>query len=398
MFKRLGVFMAAFFAGIVPFRAAVVGETLLVAAESPLPMGARYFRPAGAGPFPAVVVMHGSGGLWANDNPAGNVMTAHFEDWAQDFANEGYASLFVDSYTPRGIVEFGSRRPAENPSIDDSACSPAYERPKDTFKALAFLQARPEIIPDRIGLLGFSQGAETALASVVSTGLVKASWTMSYLKLDESTESRPFPEPPRIQVGPGFAVAVAYYPGCGFYGYFGSPNSAAAGLYMPYAPTLIQHGSADPLYASDLYPEKFKLKAQAEANARGLNFNPLELTVYGGATHSFDETVLGMDPSLDTPNQAARRAARQVTLGWFAAYLKLPEVQMRREPNGSLNLVWKAGVGVTYKPFRGSSPDAIVDLLGTSQPSATPLEYAFPVSAEVPFQFFRLQATRPGLF
>ncbi len=163
--------------------AAVTGESLTVGSDSALPLGARYFRPTGPGPFPAVLVLHGVGGLWKNDDPGGGVMSQHFEDWAQDLAAEGYASLFVDSYTARGIVEFDSRRPAEDPTLDDSICSPAYERPKDVFKALAFLQARTEVMPDRIGLLAFSQGAETALASLLSPSIARPTWTMSYLKL-----------------------------------------------------------------------------------------------------------------------------------------------------------------------------------------------------------------------
>jgi dienelactone hydrolase len=377
--------------------AAVVGETVTVAPLSSLPLSARYFRPTGPGPFPAIIVMHGSGGLWVNNNPTNNIMTAHFEDWAQDFANDGYASLFVDSYTPRGIVEFGSRRPAEDPAKDDSLCSPAYERPKDAYKALVFLQSRPEISADRIGLLGFSQGAETALSSLLSASITRTNWTMSYLKLDGTTISTNFPAPVRLEGTNGFKVAVVYYPGCGFFGYFGGSSSTNANLYMPYAPTLIQHGSADPLYANDLYPEKLVLKSQSHATSRNLVFNPLQMTVYANATHSFDEAVLPQDPATDNANQSARRAARELTLAWFRAYLKSPTVKILRQQNGSLHLNWTAGAGVGHTILSGSDPASINSNIGQAQTITTDSNLNFEVNSQSPFQFFRLEVTRPGV-
>ena len=47
--------------------------------------------PRGRGPFPAVMVLHGCDGVaW------------HSRDWARRVASWGYATLIVDSYTPRG--------------------------------------------------------------------------------------------------------------------------------------------------------------------------------------------------------------------------------------------------------------------------------------------------------
>lgn len=375
--------------------AAVTGESVVVGAGSDRELPARYFRPNGAGPFPAVVVLHGSGGLWANDNPAAGAMVRHFEDWAQTFASEGFASLFVDSFTPRGLVEFRSRRPAEDPAIDDALCSPAYERPKDAYKALAFLQARPEIIDDRVALMGFSHGAETALASVVSTTLDR-NWTMSYLKLDGSTETRLFPAPVRWEGASRFAVAIAYYPGCGFYGYFGSPSSTAANLYMPYAPTLILHGSADPLYADNNYPDKLVLKANSHAVLLQLGHNMAQLNVYPNATHSFDEAppVVGDQP--ETPNQTAKRLAQEKTLKWLRAHLKATHVSATRVPETGALLSWIAPLGARQTLRSGDDPSNINAAEWTDRIAGS-VEQSALVPTTAQRRYFQLQTTHPAV-
>lgn len=379
-------------AAILAARGAVVGESVTVGAGSGLELNARYFRPAGEGPFPAVVVLHGSGGLWRDNDPAANVMSRHFEEWAQTFASEGYASLFVDSFTPRGIIEFPGRRPAEDPGEDDSLCSPAYERPKDVFKALAFLQARPEIQDDRIALLGFSHGAETALSSLVSASVTKNTWTMSYLKLNGETETRAFPAPARLPASPGFAVAVVYYPGCGYYGYWGSPSSTASNLYMPYAPTLIQHGSADTLYSGNLYPERFVDKSGSQAAAINLTFNPLQLAVYTNATHSFDEADLSGPV---TANQTARQQAQALTLQWFAAYLKPPQLQASLQPDGRVQIIWPRGKGIRQRLLKSDGPVSPAEVVTETVSPTTGYE-AFSVFPVGPRQFFRIENLNPA--
>src|SRR5437899_1034207 len=56
-------------------------------------------RPDGAGPFPAVVAMHGCGGL---HNSSGAV-ASRYGDWAQHLTQAGFVVLFPDSYGSRGL-------------------------------------------------------------------------------------------------------------------------------------------------------------------------------------------------------------------------------------------------------------------------------------------------------
>src|SRR4029079_18998393 len=55
-------------------------------------------KPEGSGPFPALVHLHGCGGL----PPAVKANTAD-DFWAKRLADWGYAVLVVDSFTKRGV-------------------------------------------------------------------------------------------------------------------------------------------------------------------------------------------------------------------------------------------------------------------------------------------------------
>ena len=140
-------------------------------------------RPLGAGPLPAVVLLHSCLGLPKNRRAIADMI-----------AGWGYVALFVDDFTNRGLkqtcaVDFPSGRP-------------------DAFAALTFLATLPYVDPRRIAAVGYSQGGDTAL------GIAAA-------PLAASSDLR-------------FKAVVAFYPPCA--------NQADAALQ---APTLILVGAAD---------------------------------------------------------------------------------------------------------------------------------------------------------
>ena len=57
------------------------------------------FRPEGPGPFPGVVALHGCGGMV---NSAGKIL-GRLADWGERLSAAGFAVLFPDSFTPRGL-------------------------------------------------------------------------------------------------------------------------------------------------------------------------------------------------------------------------------------------------------------------------------------------------------
>jgi len=102
--------------------------------------------PDGKPPFPAVILMHGCGGM-------GDSMFV----WARRLASWGYAALVINSFTPRGIKNVCGH------GLD----FPSWERAKDAFTAADYLRRRADIDHDHIGLIGFSHGGSTVLAASI---------------------------------------------------------------------------------------------------------------------------------------------------------------------------------------------------------------------------------------
>jgi dienelactone hydrolase len=95
-------------------------------------------KPRGAGPFPAVVLLHTCLGLPAERASIGERIAA----W-------GYVALFVDDFSTRGLKE--------TCAVD---FKPALA---DASGALAYLAGLPYVDVARIAAVGFSQGGDTAL-------------------------------------------------------------------------------------------------------------------------------------------------------------------------------------------------------------------------------------------
>ena len=134
------------------------------------------YRPAGPGPFPAVVALHGCGGLIS---PQGRPYRRDL-DWAERLAGAGIAVLFPDSFNPRGQSQVCTLKQA------DRAVYP-FGRSFDAIAAADWLASQPFIDKSRIGLLGWSHGGSSVLWTV-RTGIAP--------KLTE------------------FKTAIAFYPGC----------------------------------------------------------------------------------------------------------------------------------------------------------------------------------------
>lgn len=109
------------------------------------PLAGTLIEPAGTGPFPAVVLLHGCGGVSKRDMK-----------WASRMTDWGFAVLHLDSLSPRGLKSIC----ADPSQLSDSV------RAKDAHAARTYLASRPSIRPDRIGVVGWSHGAWTTLATV----------------------------------------------------------------------------------------------------------------------------------------------------------------------------------------------------------------------------------------
>jgi dienelactone hydrolase len=100
------------------------------------------YKPAGPGPFAAVVVHHNCAGV-----------RAHIGYWTDALVKAGYAALVLDSLGQRNV------RNNCNPPLPVNT----VEGTLDAYHALEHLAAQPYVDRSRIGMLGFSWGGMTAL-------------------------------------------------------------------------------------------------------------------------------------------------------------------------------------------------------------------------------------------
>jgi dienelactone hydrolase len=99
----------------------------------------QFYRPAGDGPFPAVISLGGSAGGLPRRLPM--VLAAH-----------GYAVL--------SLAYFNYTSPVDNTSLPNTL----YMIPVEYFgKAIEWLQSQPGVDPERIGMIGTSVGGTVAL-------------------------------------------------------------------------------------------------------------------------------------------------------------------------------------------------------------------------------------------
>lgn len=118
----------------------------------PTQVFAYYARPEGKGPFPGMVLVHGGGGK-------------AFSEWAQHWAEQGYAALAMDlsGNGPKGRLPDGG--PDQNDAVKFRSFEESEAREMWTYHAVAaairgssLLAAQPEVDRKRIGVTGISWG------------------------------------------------------------------------------------------------------------------------------------------------------------------------------------------------------------------------------------------------
>lgn len=211
-------------------------------------------KPAGSGPFPAVVMLHDCSGLGPR---SGGAPTR----WWTRLTAKGYVTIAPDSFSTRGH--------ADGVCTDGSEPIVTYaQRANDAYEALAYLRTLPYVDGNRIAVMGGSHGGTSTLVTNVDGRINSARRTG------------------------GFAAAIALYPGCGGpLGEWqalrdkepGSPIKGYKGVYKPLAPLMILIGELD-----DWSPAEPCRQLAERAKAAGL---PVEITVYPGAHHSFDSNA-----------------------------------------------------------------------------------------------------------
>jgi dienelactone hydrolase len=190
-------------------------------------------KPAGAGPFPAVVFLHGCLGA----TEAGlRLIGERTVSW-------GYVYLGIDSFGPRGIRQ----------QFQEGLGATIAERARDAYGALDYLARLPFVDPNRIALMGASQRAIVTLFAI---------------------ERNDGPELSDRH----FKAAIAEYPCC----------LRGGGSVALLVPTLVLVGELD-----DWTPARF-CRDMVERLAP--NSAPVKLVIYPGAYHAFNAVSLKGHP------------------------------------------------------------------------------------------------------
>jgi dienelactone hydrolase len=241
------------------------------------PLKGELLRPAGAGPFPAVVALHGCGGLFGKDG----ALSRRHQDWAERLTQAGFMVLLPDSFGSRGLTS-----QCRN---SDRTVRPSRERVGDAIAAAGYLKTRPDVKRDAVNLLGWSNGGSTVLYALRTAA--------------GSPEEQPF------------AKAVAFYPGCRV--------PLERGNWHTRIPFLLLIGEADDWTPAGPCREFVRVARDAG--------EPASIITYPGAYHSFDApdmairvqrdlayTAKGDGVAHSGTDPAARKDAIEQVMGFLA--------------------------------------------------------------------------------
>ena len=179
--------------------------------------------------LPAVVLLHGSGGVGTN-----------LVDREQELNALSVATFVLDAFTARGIVQTST----------DQASLGRLAMTYDAYRALEVLQKHPRIDPQRIAVMGFSRGGMAALYAAVKR----------------------FQKMHGPNGGGDFAAYIPFYAACGTRFFEDDVLSAS--------PIRLFHGAAD-----NYVPVAPCRDYVARLKAKGAD---VSLTEYAGAYHVFD--------------------------------------------------------------------------------------------------------------
>ena len=233
------------------------------ATGAPVQIAGFLFLPkAGSARHPAVVALHGCGGLYSALPSRRNFLSVRHRAMAELLADEGYVVLLPDSFRSRGQEEICTIE-ARLRTITQ------VHRLRDAQGALAYLQQRPDVAPDRIAVLGWSHGGSAVLAAENAKLPSVARWR------------------DRAGAPPYFRAGVAFYPGC-----VDSLRGRAG--YAVAAPLTLFVGAVDDWTA----PEPC-IDLAARLAAAG---EPVTITVYPDTYHGFDNPAAQGRITLEVPN------------------------------------------------------------------------------------------------
>jgi carboxymethylenebutenolidase len=160
----------------------------VVVPSGKLRLKAFLWKPSGAGPFPAVLFCHGSGGADA-DHTAGLPITQAAERLAPLFLKHGYAFLYLfrrgqglsadQGLFMQGILQREEAAKGKEARQHLQFVLTTKDQLDDVMAALSFLKATPTIDPKRIAIAGHSFGGQLTLLAAERDNTVRAAVTFA---------------------------------------------------------------------------------------------------------------------------------------------------------------------------------------------------------------------------
>ncbi len=218
------------------------------------------YLPAGEGPFPGLVILHGSGGV----KPV-------YREEAKYLAENGIAGLVIDYYS--GVGQGGNTQAERIKRWNDWQ--------QRIVQGFDFLRGLPEIDPDRVGLMGLSLGGALAVSIV--------------------------PREPEV------AILVDYFgPNVDSWyvsGWLGYKAENYCDDLASFPPTIILHGSKDPIVSIGNSRDFFEVLKK--------NNRVVEFYEFKGSLHAFNDPDAGISKSTEQSDRA-----RALVLDFLNRYLK----------------------------------------------------------------------------
>ena len=257
--------------------------------------------PRGGGvKVPAIVLMHGSGGI----GPA-------MKQWVDAFNDIGVATFVVSSFEPRGVKQ----------TIDDQTQVPAGANVVDALQALQLLATHPRVDAARVGVMGFSRGGSVAFQ--VALEPIRRAVIKSALK---------------------FALHIPAYAGC---------NQVYWSSNTTKAPILNLLGKDDDYTTAEPCEQLARRYADAGTNVRTIE--------YPGAHHAWD-SVSGVTYLPNATSSAACGVIRWDIEPWTITAEGTGQRIEPAEAGNYLNACMQHGVhvGRNEEAFKQSRKDAVV--------------------------------------
>jgi len=277
-----GILVAAFPASSETKNAVSIERVSFMSADGEHHITGYLFSPAGSeAKHPAIVMLHGRGGAYsslANGKYDASTLSKRHKMWGRIWAGRGYSALMVDDFGPLGHpAGFGRGTYEDRPEAVDEV----NRRPLHAYGALAWLRSRPDIDPDRIGLMGWSNGGSATLAAMANDN-------------------------PATLTAHGFRAAVALYPGCGLKHHFDAKG------YTPYTEELVLIGTAD----EEVSPKLCQSLIARSSESGG----KIALVIYKDATHDFDSPTESRQ-SVPANGKAAVDAIKRIEVFFNTAFV-----------------------------------------------------------------------------